>query len=62
MNNKAPCGHNRMNEMIRRSTRFLFPTAFVNAECMDCSKTWTERYEFDFDVPINGKSWEDQED
>lgn len=60
----APCGCHVRADSIQRGingVRFLWPTAFVDCRCTKCNKTWMERYEFDFNVPINGKPHEDQE-
>jgi hypothetical protein len=60
----APCGCGVRADCIKRGyngVRFLWPTAFVDCRCERHNKTWLERYEFDFSVPINGKPWEDQE-
>lgn len=47
--------------MIDRTVRVLHPTAFVDAVCLKCCKSWNERYEFDFYVPTDGRPWEDQD-
>jgi hypothetical protein len=46
----APCGCSRRDECVRRvSFRVLWPTVFVSVSCAKHGRTWTERYEFDFD-------------
>jgi hypothetical protein len=54
----APCGCNWRSERIMRAYRILFPTVFVECACGIHKETWTERYEFEFSVPISGKTWE----
>jgi hypothetical protein len=56
----APCGCPWRAVTIIRQTAFLWPTAFVQCRCSLHRKTWTERYEFDFTIPMNGHTWEDQ--
>ena len=64
MTNKsaAPCGHSwRSGTIARRLRGVLWPTMFIDCRCSECEATWTERYEFDFAVPIDGRPWEQQE-
>jgi len=58
LKHQAPCGCNWRSERIIRAYRILFPTVFVECACGIHNETWTERYEFDFSVPISGKTWE----
>lgn len=51
---KAPCGHDWRSASIKREFGILFPTVFVSCKCVECNATWTERYEFDFSVPMGG--------
>lgn len=53
-NTKAPCGCDWRSHGIQRQFRILFPTVFVDCWCSICAETWTERYEFDFSVPLGG--------
>ena len=56
----APCGHEWMSRSITRSFRILFPTVWADCRCSECNETWTERFEFDFSVPLGGITWEKQ--
>lgn len=49
---KAPCGCDWRATQISRKFASLFPTVFVSCTCRACRETWTERYEFDFTVPL----------
>jgi hypothetical protein len=51
---RAPCGCSWRADSITRVFRILFPTVFVDAKCQSCQQTWTERFEFDFSVPLGG--------
>lgn len=55
----APCGCNRRDAHIRRELRILHPTVWLDCRCDVHKATWTDRYEFDFSVPLGGKTWED---
>jgi hypothetical protein len=57
----APCGHAWMADSIKRVYRILFPTVFVDCRCDQCQATWTERYEFDFSVPLGGMTHQEAE-
>lgn len=54
----APCGHDWRASSITRTYRFLFPTMFFDCHCSEYKATWTERYEFDFSVPLGGATFE----
>jgi hypothetical protein len=53
----APCGHDWRSDKISRVLRgVLFPTIWIECRCKECEATWTERYEFDFSIPIDGSA------
>lgn len=58
---QAPCGCEWRSLAIKREFRILFPTVFANCRCAACDRTWTERYEFDFSVPLGGLTNEQAE-
>ncbi len=59
--NHAPCGHDwRSDKIVRTFRGTLWPTIWSDCRCRECGATWTERYEFDFSVPINGNTNEAQ--
>jgi len=51
---RAPCGCSWRSKSISRTFRILFPTVFADCRCAICQQTWTERFEFDFSVPLGG--------
>lgn len=48
----APCGCKWRSETITRTFRILFPTVWADCFCRIHKETWTERFEFDFSVPV----------
>lgn len=60
----APCGHDWRSPKIRRTFRILFPAVWADCRCSECQATWTERFEFDFSIPLSGQTNEqaDQEE
>ena len=56
----APCGCAWRSLTIARTFRILFPTVYADCKCNACNATWTERFEFDFSIPSNGSTYEQQ--
>lgn len=56
----APCGCDWRSMAIERAFRILFPTVWTDCKCKSCNATWTERFEFDFSIPSNCSTYEQQ--
>jgi hypothetical protein len=49
----APCGCGvRAEHITRHMTGALWPTVWIVCRCTIHEETWTERYEWDFNVPL----------
>lgn len=58
----APCGCEvRAAQIVRELSGVLWPTAWVHCRCPQHRATWTERYEWDFNVPLGNITWEAHE-
>lgn len=59
MPNAAPCGCGyRAPHITRCLSGVLWPTVWLACRCGQHNATWTERYEWNFNVPLGGQSWE----
>lgn len=58
---RAPCGCSLREQEIQRIVHgTLHPTIWIHCKCLIHKKTWTERYEYDFRLPLDGRANEDQ--